>query len=195
MDHNSIRNALSFKLGPEINFNGIPLVTLQVVGMSTIRFAALEDLGAITQIYNEAVINSVAAFDTEPKTLDEQKSWFVNHGSRSPVLVAELDDLIVGWTSLSKWSDRCAYSNTAEISIYVRQEYRGKGIGKKLINAILREGKKVRLHVVIARIVEGNDISMQLHQSVGFKYIGTMKEVGRKFGKFLNVHLLQCTYD
>ena len=195
LDHNSVRNALSFRLGPETIFNGTPLVTLQVVGMSTIRFAALEDLGAITQIYNEAVVNSVAAFDTEPKTLDEQKSWFANHGSRSPILVAELDDLIVGWASLSKWSDRCAYSDTAEISIYVRQGYRGKGIGKKLIDAILREVKKVRLHVVIARIAEGNDISMQLHLAVGFEYIGTMKEVGRKFGKFLDVHLLQYTFD
>ena len=163
--------------------------------MLIIRQAILEDLGAITEIYNEAILKTVATFDTKPKTLEEQKIWFGNHGSKYPILVAEQDGLVVGWASLSRWSDRCAYSDTAEISLYVKEEFRGKGIGRKLMEAIIREGQKAGLHTVIARIAEGTEVSIHLHESVGFEHIGIMKEVGRKFSKLLDVYLMQKTYD
>jgi phosphinothricin acetyltransferase len=136
----------------------------------------------------------VATFDTEPKTVEEQKPWFESHDSRHPILVAEQDDAIVGWASLSKWSDRCAYSDTGEISVYVKEERRRKGTGKKLIQEILDQGQKVGLHTVVARIAESNEISVRLHEAFGFEHIGTMKEVGRKFGKLLDVHLMQKIY-
>jgi phosphinothricin acetyltransferase len=162
--------------------------------MLTIRKATMKDLGAITEIYNEAVLKTVATFDTEPKTVEEQKPWFESHDSRHPILVAEQDDAIVGWASLSKWSDRCAYSDTAEISVYVKEERRRKGKGKKLLQEILDQGQKVGLHTVVARIAESNEISVRLHEAFGFEHIGTMKEVGRKFGKLLDVHLMQKIY-
>jgi phosphinothricin acetyltransferase len=162
--------------------------------MLTIRKAVMKDLGAITEIYNEAVLKTVATFDTEPKTVEEQKPWFESHDSRHPILVAEQDDAIVGWASLSKWSDRCAYSDTGEISVYVKEERRRKGTGKKLIQEILDQGQKVGLHTVVARIAESNEISVRLHEAFGFEHIGTMKEVGRKFGKLLDVHLMQKIY-
>jgi phosphinothricin acetyltransferase len=162
--------------------------------MLTIRQATLPDLDAITEIYNEAILKTVATFDTQPKTLEEQKSWFANHGQKHPILVAQQDDLIVGWASLSMWSDRCAYSDTAELSLYVKGEHQGKGIGRKLAKAIIQEGQKAGLHSVMARITEGNKISLHLAESVGFKPVGIMKEVGRKFGKLLDVHLMQKIY-
>lgn len=154
----------------------------------------MKDLGAITEIYNEAVLKTVATFDTEPKTVEEQKPWFESHDLRHPILVAEQDDAIVGWASLSKWSDRCAYSDTGEISVYVKEERRRKGTGKKLIQEILDQGQKVGLHTVVARIAESNEISVRLHEAFGFEHIGTMKEVGRKFGKLLDVYLMQKIY-
>jgi phosphinothricin acetyltransferase len=162
--------------------------------MLMIRQAILEDLGAITEIYNEAIIETVATFDTKPQTLEEQKIWFTNHGAKYPILVAEQDGLIVGWASLSRWSDRCAYSDTAEISLYVKKEHRGKGIGRKLLEAIVQKGQEVGLHTVIARIAEGNEISVHFHRPVGFEHVGIMKEVGRKFGKLLDIHLMQKIY-
>ena len=162
--------------------------------MLSIKRASLKDLDAITEIYNDAILKTVATFDTEPKTLEDQKMWFENHGSKYPILIAEQDDKIVGWASLSKWSDRCAYSDTAEISLYVHEENRGKGIGKKLMNSIIQEGQKAGLHTVIARIAGDNEASMRLHKSAGFKHIGTMKEVGTKFGRLLDVHLMQLIY-
>ena len=159
--------------------------------MCTIREAKISDLNAITEIYNEVIRTTTATFDTEPKTEDEQKAWFDSHGPKYPILVAESSGVVVGWASLSKWSDRGAYSDTAVVSLHVKGEFRGKGIGRKLMGAIISEGKRVGLHTVIARIAEGNYVSIHLAESVGFRHIGVMKEVGRKFGKLLDVYLMQ----
>ena len=99
--------------------------------MLAIRQATPADLGQNTEIYNDAIQKTTATFDTELKTLEEQEKWFANHDASHPVLIAEQDDLIVAWASLSQWSDRCAYNATAEIALYVKKEYRGKEIGKE----------------------------------------------------------------
>ena len=162
--------------------------------MVKIRKATLKDLKEITKIYNEAILNSVATFDTEIKSLQEQKTWFENHGSKNPIFVAEQNGFVIGWASLSQWSDRCAYLETAEISLYVKAKYQGKGVGKKLMESIIKEGKKVGLHAIIARITQGNKLSVHLHKKFGFKQIGVMKEVGQKFGKRLDVYLMEKIY-
>jgi L-amino acid N-acyltransferase YncA len=162
--------------------------------MINIRQATPADLEQITEIYNDAIEKTTATFDTQPKTLEEQQAWYSAHDARHPILIAEEDGLVLAWASLSQWSDRCAYSDTAEISLYVRAEQRRKGIGKALMRAIIREGKTVGLHTVIARIAGSNKISVDLCRSLGFKYIGTMEEVGKKFGNLLDVHLMQLIY-
>lgn len=163
--------------------------------MITIRRAVIKDLAAVTEIYNEAILKTVATFDTNPKTVEDQKPWSKSHDSKHPILVAEQDGIVVGWASLTKWSDRCAYSDTAELSIYVKEKHRGKGIGAKLMKEIINEGKKTGLHTVIARIAGPNEASIRLHESAGFKHIGTMREVGRKFGELLDVQLMQKIYE
>lgn len=160
----------------------------------TIRPATTDDIPAITEIYNQAVLTTTATFDTETRRLAEQQTWFTNHDARHPVVVAELDGAVVGWASLSQWSDRRAYADTAEISVYVSEAFRGRGVGRRLLEAIVQEGQRVGLHTVIARIADGNAVSVHLHRSVGFEPIGVMKEVGRKFGKLLDVHLMQKIY-
>jgi L-amino acid N-acyltransferase YncA len=162
--------------------------------MCTIREAKISDLNAITEIYNEVILTTTATFDTEPKTEGEQKAWFDSHGSRHPILIAESNGVILGWASLSKWSDRGAYRDTAVISLHVKQEFRGKGIGRKLMGALISEGRRVGLHTIIARIAEGNDVSIHLAESFGFHHIGVMKEVGKKFGRILDVYLMQKIY-
>lgn len=163
--------------------------------MIIIRKANLSDIDTITEIYNEAVVNTTVTFDIEPKSAEERRQWFTKHGPRHPILAAELDGQVIGWVSLSKWSDRDGYFDTAEVSVYVKDGFRGKGVGKKLLIDILKEGKKVRLHTVIGRIVGGNDVSIRFAESVGFVHIGTMREVGRKFGNLLDVHLMQIILD
>ena len=162
--------------------------------MINIRQAKLSDLEQITDIYNDAVIYTTATFDTESKTAEQQEIWFVSHDARHPIIVAVDEAQIVGWSSLSQWSERCAYADTAEISVYVREDYRGKGVGKQLMDAAIAEGKVRGLHTLIARIAEGNYVSIEMCKSFGFEYIGRMREVGNKFGKLLDVHVLQLIY-
>ena len=160
-----------------------------------IRHATINDLQDITEIYNEAIQKTVATFDTQIKTIEEQKKWFTEHGSKNPILVAEQNDDMVGWGALTQYSTKCAYSDTAEISLYIKEKNQGKGIGRKLIEELVKEGKNAGLHALIARITEGNKISIHLHEQFGFVKIGTLKEVGKKFGKLLDVNLMQKIYD
>jgi phosphinothricin acetyltransferase len=156
-----------------------------------IRNAVINDLEAITKIYNEAIKNTTATFDTEPKSYDEQLKWFNDHNQKYFILVFLSQNNVIGWSSLSKWSDRCAYSETAEISIYIDKANRGKGIGKMLMHETLIKAKSSGIHTILARIAEGSDASIKIHETAGFKHVGIMKEVGRKFGKLLDVYLMQ----
>ena len=160
----------------------------------TVRPARQADLAAITDIYNEAVLTTTATFDTQTRTVEQQQGWFEQHGMDYPLLVAEADGIIVGWSCLSKWSDRQAYRETAESSTYVKQEYRGQGIGRQLKSAMDVETRRRGFHTVLARITEGSDASLHLNRQFGFELVGVMKEVGLKFGKRLDVYLLQKIY-
>lgn len=163
--------------------------------MVIIRPATVNDLSAITEIYNEAVLNTTATFDTEIKSIADRKVWFENHTSRHPILVAVIDDIITGWASLSRWSDRSAYDTTAEVSVYVHANYRGQGIGKRLMEVITLEGEHLGVHNIISRISQGNEKSIHIHELLGYKHVGVLKEVGKKFGKFIDVHLLQKVFE
>ena len=163
--------------------------------MLNIRPANLSDLPSITEIYNEAIINTTATFDTEIKSHEEQIIWFEKHGPSFPVLVAEYENKVVGWASLSRWSDRCAYDSTAEVSFYVSPDFQGRGIGRQLLEIITLEGKKAGLHSILSRISEGSMASIHLHESLNYRHVGVLKEVGRKFGKLLDVYMMQIVFE
>ena len=122
--------------------------------MLSIRPARREDIPALTTIYNEAIRTTTATFDTDEKTEAEQTLWFDAHDSRHPILVAEKDGAVVAWSALSAWSDRCAYADTAESSIYVQEGQRGHGIGRQLKEATLEAGQRAGLHTILARVAE-----------------------------------------
>jgi phosphinothricin acetyltransferase len=156
-----------------------------------IRAGEPADLAAITEIYNDAVLTTTATFDTEPKSVAEQSKWFQSHDTRHPILVAVLDGTVVGWVSLTMWSDRRAYDDTGEVSFYVKSEFRGRGLGRQLTRAMIDEARRLNFHTLIARVAGESSVSLRLCKSVGFADVGVMKEVGRKFNRLLDVHILQ----
>ncbi len=160
-----------------------------------IRRAELADAEAIASIYNEAILTTTATFDTEPKDVAERVAWLAAHDERHPVLVAEVGGRVVGWACLSPWSDRRAYHGTAETSFYVQADHRGQGVGRRLKEAIIAEARRLQFHTLIARVAEGSDESLHLNESCGFVHVGTLKEVGYKFGRFLDVHILQLMLE
>jgi phosphinothricin acetyltransferase len=99
--------------------------------MLSIRPASEKDIHRITEIYNEAIQNTTATFDTDIKTIEDRLEWFRGHDEKHPVLVAEFEGRVIGFASLTRWSDRCAYDGTAEVSLYVDHNYRGRGTGKQ----------------------------------------------------------------
>lgn len=156
-----------------------------------IRKAIDSDIDAITVIYNDAVLNTTATFDTESKTRENRLVWLKERSDDFPVLVAELDSNVVGYASLSRWSDKKAYDITAELSLYIHPLHRGKGIGKKLLHELIIVSKETGLHSIISRITEGNEHSIHLHKNVGFETVGVLKESGKKFERLLDVTIMQ----
>jgi L-amino acid N-acyltransferase len=156
-----------------------------------LRPALVADAERMREIYNDAVRETTATFDTEPRSLSDQVAWFEQHDVRHPVIVALLGDTVVGWASLSPWSERRAYDGTAEISVYVGAEWRRRGVGRALVAEILAAGARCRLHTILARVAEGNPVSRGLHLSAGFTPVGVMHEVGYKFDRYLDVELLE----
>lgn len=159
--------------------------------MATIRHATEDDIDAILAIYNEAVLTTTATFDLEPRSREKQVQWFEAHDKRHPILVAEVEGNVVGWVCLNPWSDRPAYHDTAETSFYVQSTFRGQGIGRQLKQAIIEEAIRLDYYTVIARVAEGSEASLYLNSAFGFEHIGTMRKVGLKFGKRLDVHIFQ----
>lgn len=154
-----------------------------------IRKAELKDLKELTDIYNFEVLNGVATFDLEPKTLEERKVWFDNHSSsRHPLIVAEIEGCVAGYASLSTYREKEAYKSTAELSVYIGDKFRGQGVATKLMERILEMAREEQsLHTVVSVITAGNEVSAHLHKKFGFEYCGTMAEVGMKFGRYLGI--------
>jgi len=182
------------KFNPEPEQSSNYYLANKTTRMITIRRATEQDQQAIMEIYNDAVVNTTATFDTEPRSLERQMVWFANHKKNHPVLVALRDETVIGWASLSPWSDRCAYDTTVEVSVYIHSDFRGQGIGSMLLERVTQEGREAKNHTVISRISQGNEISVHLHEKFGYRHVGVMKEVGFKFGKFLDVYIMQLIY-
>jgi L-amino acid N-acyltransferase YncA len=156
-----------------------------------IRKALLTDVPAILEIYNEEILHGIATFDTEVKTIADREAWLKARQTTHPVLIAEKNGKVLGFSAAGPWSERKAYSGAAENSVYVVKDSQGNGVGKLLLESLLVESKKLGLHTLIARITDGNQISIKLHQKLGFTHVGVLKEVGFKFGRRLDVTLMQ----
>lgn len=160
-----------------------------------IRKAADTDVAAITAIYNEAIETTTATFDIEPKTETDRADWLAAHTGRYPVLVAELNGTVVGWTSLTRWSERAGYDDAAETALYVQSEYRGQGIGWALKERMIEEARRLKFHTLLVRVTEDSEASIHLNEAAGFVRVGTLKEAGRKFGRRLDVLIMQKMLD
>lgn len=158
-----------------------------------IRAAEEQDMPELLDIYNYEVEKGYATFDLRPKTMEERMVWFREHNrDNHPLIVAEEDGKAVGYASLSSYRIKEAYAATVELSLYVHKDYRRRGIAAELAEAILNMAREREdIHTVISVITGGNAASMKLHKKLGFTHCGTMREVGVKFGKLLDIENYQ----
>jgi phosphinothricin acetyltransferase len=156
-----------------------------------VRLARVSDAAAIRAIYNAEVAGSTVTFDIVPRTLAQQRRWVEQHQGAHPAVVAVDGDTVTGFGSLSVFRDRAAYSGTVEDSVYVDERFRGRGVGRVLLEELLSLARKQGFHSVIARISDDNAASIALHRRCGFALVGVEKEVGRKFNRWIDVAVMQ----
>ncbi len=158
-----------------------------------IRPATPDDLPAILDIYNEAVLNTTASYDYAPRTLEHRTAWFEEHSKHDyPIFVASNNEgRVIGWSSLSRFHDRMGYRFTSENSVYVAADQRGRGVGKLLMPPLIDRARQRGFHAIIGVIDAANEASIRLHASFGFERVGLFKEVGFKFGRWLDVAYMQ----
>jgi L-amino acid N-acyltransferase YncA len=156
-----------------------------------LRLATLEDAEALREIYNVEVTTSTASFDLVPRSLEDQRAWQAERAGARAVLVALDDGTVCGFASLSPWRDRPAYSTTVEDSVYVHRDHQRRGIGRALLTELVSTATAHGFHACMARIVGGHDASIALHADCGFEIVGTEREVGRKFGRWLDVVVME----
>ena len=156
-----------------------------------IRLAAAGDAEAIRRIYNHEVEHTTHTFDLVPRTLEDQRAWLRDREGALGVVVAEIDGEVAGFASLSEYRPRAAYRTSVESSVYVDESARGRGLGQRLMQELVVVAEARGFHTMIARIAGGHEASIRLHQAVGFTTVGTEREVGRKFGGWLDVVVMQ----
>ena len=161
------------------------------VARMEIRLATVADAEAVRAIYNHEVEHSTATFDLVPRTLAEQQAWIREREGALGVVVAEHEGRVVGFASLSPYRSKPAYNTTVEDSVYVDRDARGLGAGKALLEEIIAMASARGFHTIVAHISDPDGASVALHRSCGFTVVGIQKEVGRKFGKWLDVVLMQ----
>jgi phosphinothricin acetyltransferase len=159
----------------------------------TVRLAQLADAAAIREIYNLEVTSATSTFDLVPRSLDEQREWLRARSGAFAAIVAVDHEAgeVVGFASLSPYKERAAYRTTVEDSVYVRRDRMGRGIGKVLLRRLIEIARASGFHTVMARIEASGQGSRALHASCGFQVVGTEREVGRKFNRWLDVVVMQ----
>jgi L-amino acid N-acyltransferase YncA len=164
--------------------------------MITIRPASEEDLPVILDIYNHIILNTTAVYQYQPQTMDMRKAWFdTKRRDGHPVFIAESEDQIVGFSSYGPFRAWAAYKYTVENSIYVSADQRGKGIGKLLMPPLIQSAKEHDMHAIIAGIDASNEASVNLHRGFGFEEVAHFRQVGYKFGRWLDLKFLELLLD
>src|SRR5580704_17597243 len=152
-----------------------------------IRPAAESDLPAINDIYNHYVLHSTCTYQEEPEPLDDRRHWFNHHGGNNPIIVAVADRQVVGWGSLSAYHPRSAYRYTVENSVYVHHQHLRHGIGSLLLRELIDRARALGHRAIIAGIDGEQTASVALHAKFHFQKVGHLKQVGLKFGRWLDV--------
>ncbi len=164
--------------------------------MPQVRPARHDDLPAILEIYNGAVLHTTASYDLEPVTLESRQEWFGQKEAGGwPVLVAEEAGEVVGFATFGPFRGKAGFDGTAEHSVYIREGVRGGGLGTALMAPLIAEARRMGLHVLVGGIDAENAGSLRFHGRFGFVPVAHMPHVGRKFGRWLDLVFVQLILD
>ena len=158
----------------------------------TIRPAVAADLQSILDIVNHAILHTTSNYNYEPQTFEVQLQWFTDKQQNGfPVIVAEFENKVIGYGAFGTFREKIGYQYTVEHSVYVTEGHHAKGVGKLLLSELIRLAKLQQLHVMIGAIDADNAGSIAFHKKFGFEECGIIRQVGFKFGKWLDLQLMQ----
>ncbi|MFF4397442.1 GNAT family N-acetyltransferase [Streptomyces sp. NPDC001480] len=156
-----------------------------------VRPARSADVDVIRAIRNHAIEHSTALWTQTPQSPAEGAAWLAVHLERGSAFVAEVEGDVVGFAVYGPWRDLDGYRHTVEDSVYVREDRHGLGVGSALLAALIASAREAGHHVVIAGIEAENTASIRLHERFGFHHVGTVPEVGTKFGRWLDLTIMR----
>ncbi len=157
----------------------------------TIRDGARGDAPAIATIYNQGIADRIATLETEERTADERLAWLDARGPRHPVIVAEADGHVVGFGSLNSFNSRAAYDHVADFSLYVERSWRNRGVGGRLLQALIERAKQLRYHKLVLSAFPFNLAGLALYQKAGFRVVGTYREQGLLDGRWVDTIVME----
>lgn len=155
------------------------------------RIASIDDLESILMIYNQGIEDKIATLEEDQKDIAYMNNWFNNHSGRFAVVVVENNDEIVGWASLNPYSSRCAYSGVAELSIYIKRNYRGQGIGSILLKDIEQKAVKNDFNKIVLFTFPINKLGQGLYRKNGYREVGVFKNQGKLEGRYIDVMIME----
>jgi len=160
-----------------------------------IRDAVLDDAEHIAVIYNQGIVDRLATLETKERTTEERSRWLADRDERHPVLVAQCGAQIVGFGSLNVFNPRAAYNYVADFSVYVERSWRGKGIGRRLLQALESRARALGFHKLVLSAFPFNAPGMALYEQAGFRVVGTYREQGRLDGRWVDTIIMEKLLD
>jgi L-amino acid N-acyltransferase YncA len=157
----------------------------------TIRNAGPADAGAIAAIYNQGIEDRLATLETETRSAEERRRWLEARGPRHPVVVGELQGRIVGWGSLNSFNPRPAYDHVADLSVYAGREWRGRGVGHRLLETLIARARELAYHKLVLAAFPFNPAGITLYRRLGFAEVGVYREQGQLDGKWVDVVVME----
>ena len=164
--------------------------------MITVRLAGEADLPQLLDIYNHVILNTTAVYQYVPQTAEMRRAWFDSKQKDGyPIFVAEEKGIVLGFSSYGPFRAWAAYKYSIENSVYVAENQRGKGIAKLLLQPLIESARQQGYHAIIAGIDASNTASLRLHTSFGFEEVAHFRQVGFKFGRWLDLKFLELLLD
>jgi len=160
-----------------------------------VRSATAADIAAILEIHNQGILDRIATLDLEPHTYEQKAAWFQSHGAREPILVACEQERVVGFVALTKFSPRRCYQHIATLTIYVRREFRGQGVGSRLLGAVIQEARAIGLSKIILSAFPFNEGAIALYRRFGFRQVGVYEQQGRLDDRWVDVVIMERLLD
>jgi len=157
----------------------------------TIRPATAADADAICTIHNQGIVDRIATLDTTLRTPEGTRAWLAARAPRHPVIVAKLDDRIAGWASLNPFNSRTAYDHVADFSVYVERSWRGKGIGRRLLEQLVELARTIGYHKMVLAAIADNAAGLALYTRAGFSRVGVYREQGQLDGRWVDVVIME----